>query len=160
MFRYRVVIILPQVLSLKHVFIAPKHVSVMRQAITWENLRYYTICSSSRAYAKDALMSFCFGISIFSSPLVANVIDSSTRFTCHPRCNFVSNEGMPRNDKSGTYLLSKCKELITTRKEQQSRGILEGETIIRSLLAAGDFIPIHTRHININTCIGWNGSLT
>lgn len=47
----------------------------------------YTICSNSLAYARDAAMSLCFGISIFSSPFLANVIVEAVRLTSHPRYN-------------------------------------------------------------------------
>jgi hypothetical protein len=45
----------------------------------------YTICSSSRAYARDDAMSFCLGISTGSSPFRGKVIVPEIKCICQPR---------------------------------------------------------------------------
>lgn len=84
---------------------------------------FYTICSNSRAYANDAAMSFCFGISCFSSPLRANVIVAATRFTSQPRYNRSDelNDKSKRND--GLNLFGEYQQLRLGSEEEQSSGI-------------------------------------
>ena len=57
----------------------------MKQQMVGSVVHTHTICSSSRASARFAAISFSFGISIFSSPFFANVMDPAVKFTCHPR---------------------------------------------------------------------------
>lgn len=103
----------------------------------------YTICSSSRAYARLFAMSFSLGISIFSSPLCENEMVPAVKFTCHPRCSrTVSNERLERSRAHGarTNLLGKVHQFRLGLEEQKCGGILQRQTLVRCLLTACDLI--------------------
>ena len=62
------------------------HSNIFKAMHRHRKVSIYTICSSSRAYARFAAMSFCVGISTCSSFFFAKVIMPAVRSTCQPRC--------------------------------------------------------------------------
>jgi hypothetical protein len=69
-------------------------------------------------------MSLSFGMSIVSSPFLANVIVAAVKLTSHPRWT----EGVNLRDskkRCAAHLLRKDEQLRLRGEEQQRRGVLE-----------------------------------
>jgi hypothetical protein len=82
-------------------------------------------------------MSFCFGISIFSSPFWANLTRPAERSICHPRYRELVEDGMGADS---TYLLSESEQIRLVREEQKSHGVFQRQTLVSPLLAACDLV--------------------